>query len=873
MHSRKRLSFQLSGLIVLCGAITSISRAADEKPLPDGLRLVSGDNAEVRKYLETLLYSRDELERWIKSKDHPEPYHPEFGWLFSTGGAFNPINKTYYRHTMSKTGERLMINYKDKPCRINTYGDSFTMSAEVNDGETFQERLAAHLCEPVRNFGIGGYSVYQAYRRLLREETRTPAPYIIFNIINDDHYRSLTGWRNIRSRYSRSMRGGVVSPMEPYVRVNPATGDFVEYENPCPTPESVYKMADLDWVYDRFKDDLAMPMMVAYQHLRDKTPERSYARITAIAKKHGIDAKIDSAASLEKTVEEVFTKAALYSSMRIVDKLEDYAAKNNKKVLYVLSYVQPPIADTVRTGKRFDQAFVDFLKKKNLPYVDLMEAHLADFAQYDMSIHQYFLKYWTGHYTHLGNYFEAFAIKDKLVPMLNPKPPAYSEEGLNTVPEFLRFPGRAPDLAERKNAKPAESPLRKSSTAAKDTAEKPKPVVKKAVAVDPEAREYLQSLLYTRKEVADWLAGKVAHGEAYDPDLGWIHNPRRVKNGFDNSVVTYSYDESGARHMMMRADQPCRINTYGNSYTHCDQVSDGETWQEVLAAHLDEPVRNYGIGGFSVYQAYRRLLREEAKTPTKYIIFNIIDDDHYRNLLGWRNIRSGYGPSLRAGVVSPMLPYVRVNPATGEFTEFDTPCPTPESVYNLCDLDWVCEQFGDNIALKIMLAYRHIKEKTPEKSYASIARLAKEYGIEATVDSPASLSKTADQVFTKAALYSTMRIVDKVEAYAAKNNKKVLYVLSYVEPPVVKTIREGKRFDQEFVDFLKRKNLPVVDLMEAHLADYKTFKNKSIPDYLRIYWIGHYNPRGNLFEAFAINDKLVPLLDPKPRMYNGKAGK
>jgi hypothetical protein len=41
----------------------------------------------------------------------------------------------------------------------------------------------------------------------------------------------------------------------------------------------------------------------------------------------------------------------------------------------------------------------------------------------------------------------------------------------------------------------------------------------------------------------------------------------------------------------------------------------------------------------------------------------------------------------------------------------------------------------------------------------------------------------------------------------------------------------------------------------------------SIEDYLRRYYIGHYNPRGNYFQAFAIKDKLVEMLEPKPISY------
>ena len=44
-----------------------------------------------------------------------------------------------------------------------------------------------------------------------------------------------------------------------------------------------------------------------------------------------------------------------------------------------------------------------------------------------------------------------------------------------------------------------------------------------------------------------------------------------------------------------------------------------------MAATLGEPVRNFGVGGFSVYQAYRRMLREEEVVPAEHIVFNIFD--------------------------------------------------------------------------------------------------------------------------------------------------------------------------------------------------------------------------------------------------------
>ena len=110
-----------------------------------------------------------------------------------------------------------------------------------------------------------------------------------------------------------------------------------------------------------------------------------------------------------------------------------------------------------------------------------------------------------------------------------------------------------------------------------------------------QVRAYLKSILYPREQLEDWISGRATLGESYDGQLGWLFSDRRVKHGVDGSISTYRY--AGARRTIMYGDNPCRINTYGNSFTHCDQVSDGETWQEVLAAHLCEPLRNFGIGG------------------------------------------------------------------------------------------------------------------------------------------------------------------------------------------------------------------------------------------------------------------------------------
>ena len=197
-------------------------------------------------------------------------------------------------------------------------------------------------------------------------------------------------------------------------------------------------------------------------------------------------------------------------------------------------------------------------------------------------------------------------------------------------------------------------------------------------------QNYLNNILYSKQEIDDWLAGRAFPFSSYHSQFGWLLPNARFRDGIDDSVSVYTYAaDDGERIMSNYKEQPCRINTYGNSFTQCHQVSDHETWQEVLAAHLQEPVRNYGIGGWSVYQAYLRMLKEEQRNPADLIIFNIYDDDHKRNLDAWRNIRVHKHPQH----IEAPLPYLKVNPAKMEVIPCKNPCPTAESLYDLCDLD------------------------------------------------------------------------------------------------------------------------------------------------------------------------------------------
>ncbi len=379
------------------------------------------------------------------------------------------------------------------------------------------------------------------------------------------------------------------------------------------------------------------------------------------------------------------------------------------------------------------------------------------------------------------------------------------------------------------------------------------------------AENFLRTIIYTPEEIRAWLAGEAFPFARYSSDFGWLLPDAYFRDGVDNSVSQYRYEkDDGPRIRVNYADKPCRINTYGDSFTQCHQVSDGETWQEALAAHLHEPVRNFGIGGWSVYQAYLRMLKEEERTPSDVIIFNIYHDDHCRNLDAWRNIRV----NKHQRFIEPTLPHLVVNPVKGLFKEMPNPCPTEESLMNLCDFDWVYKRFKDDFALSIELAHLNADTTNPKAQYKDLLDLATTHGIRTRADQYPTLEKAADALHDEAAFYSTMRLVEKIEDHVERTGKMLLFILSYSAGKIAQIREEDPRWDNAFVDFLKKRKHPVIDLAEEHIRDHAENYKIDFNDYLKQFFGGHYNPRGNFFCAFAAKDALVKLLDPKPMAYS-----
>ncbi|MBI2946019.1 MAG: SGNH/GDSL hydrolase family protein [Verrucomicrobia bacterium] len=378
------------------------------------------------------------------------------------------------------------------------------------------------------------------------------------------------------------------------------------------------------------------------------------------------------------------------------------------------------------------------------------------------------------------------------------------------------------------------------------------------------AKEYLRSIMPSRERIAQFTevmtpeeSVQRSNGWTYDPELGWVHCPATHSNGVDKSKTFYSYESDGARRVGHFASKPCRIHAYGDSFTHCDQVSDGETWEEYLAAHLQEPIRNYGVGGYSVYQAYRRMLKVEKQAGAGHIILNIYDDDHFRNLDAWRSIRSG--PNSQCGFT---LPHLRVNVGQGRCEQVENLLRTIGEVSKLRDEDFIAKAFKDDPGLQLMLATRAAGGATPK----TVSAIAASFGVPVAKPGSGNLVQQIRQIHTEASLYATRNVVSWFEKFVNGAGKKLLIILSFGRGNMASALAGGPRFDQGFVEWLRTKPYPVIDMRDVFAQEYRQSRLEIGP-FLNRFYNGHHTPAGNFFTAWAIKGRVAKWLDPAPLPY------
>jgi hypothetical protein len=394
--------------------------------------------------------------------------------------------------------------------------------------------------------------------------------------------------------------------------------------------------------------------------------------------------------------------------------------------------------------------------------------------------------------------------------------------------------------------------------------------------------QYLRASAVSR-EVIDAFVER-PHWAAFDPELGYVLHDCLVPWAVDDSRAIETFRPDGARSRFHYADRKPRINTYGNSFTEGNQVSDGETWQEYLAGHFGEPVGNFGVGGYGVYQAYRRMLRvERTADGAEYVIFYVWGDDPTRSVMRcrWAQIYPWHGQFQREQGLFNGNPWahVEVDLETGSFVELENPLSTPESLYAMCDPEWMVQHLRDDLATQLAVYAGDSDYEEPgmidELDRPRIERLAEVLDFPFDWGAGADRRRQATMLLNRYGQRAANYTLDQVRAFTQSAGKTLLVALNYTartdhfRGSVVTW--DGLRRDQEILDHLAAGGVPLFDMNAVHQREYE-HAGGSYHEYQSRYMVGgdgHYNPSGNHFFAYALKDRLLELLDPKPLPYQG----
>ncbi|MFC1735822.1 hypothetical protein ACFL1X_06875 [Candidatus Hydrogenedentota bacterium] len=383
--------------------------------------------------------------------------------------------------------------------------------------------------------------------------------------------------------------------------------------------------------------------------------------------------------------------------------------------------------------------------------------------------------------------------------------------------------------------------------------------------------KYLRESAVPRETLDVFLDPDTLTYVKFDAEMGYVHANSIARNGLDNSLTISTNQKNGARTAHMYAYRPCRINTYGDSLTECSQVNDGETWQEYLAAHLGEPVRNFGVGGYGTYQAYLRMLRvEKTDAAADNVVLYLAADDHCRSVMRCRHAVICRVWDHMGGFQfhNNFWANIEMDLDAEKFVERENLLSTPESLYKMTYPDFMVEALKDDLMVQLNVAGSVDPKSLDLERISALADILGEPHLD--ISGPEAVRESATRLTDAYGFASARRVLDLTLDFCRERGK-TLMVLTMLPKAMGAVLNNKPRYDQTILDYLADKELPHFDMIRAHFEDYQNFTGP-FEEYMKRYLIGHYSPAGNHFFAFSMKDVLIEMLEPKPITYRDDDG-
>lgn len=320
----------------------------------------------------------------------------------------------------------------------------------------------------------------------------------------------------------------------------------------------------------------------------------------------------------------------------------------------------------------------------------------------------------------------------------------------------------------------------------------------------------------------------------YNYSLGWKTN-YETKYGERPRTKIYSDD---------------LLASFGDSFTHCDEVKDNETWQTYLSDSIGKNVYNFGNSGYGTDQAYLRFTQDFPRVMAKISVLALITPNINR-------VANVYRPFFFPGTWIPATkPYFKIN--GNDLILHSNPVKNIEEVVKLQDISFIKEIGKDD--------YWYTHQSFPQLKFPYTAILFNAnfwYQVKLrlqhkTIDDLAP--RPSDANLWKDPKYERImqRIFDKFISDSKKYNAVPIIMLLPNWNDAEFTYRNKKSTENitRIIAYCRDNNYLVFDGVRA-LA-----RNAANMDELKSFYSGHLSPLGNQiiakeFQMFLNNNNLL----------------
>ncbi len=202
------------------------------------------------------------------------------------------------------------------------------------------------------------------------------------------------------------------------------SGELVERESLTPTPESLYGMADEEFMIDALRDDLMLQMTLFD---RGDTDEVDVDRLNRLAEWLSCAKVVEGSSEWKHQVSTLRTAYAFAATRQIIDKAAAFAGQSGKKLMFVL-FCPRAMRQLISGEVRYEEEIAVYLQQQGHTTFDMNPVHEEDFKQFNLSVDRYAQRYFIGHYSPVGNHFFAHSIKSAIAEWLDPKPITYRRD-------------------------------------------------------------------------------------------------------------------------------------------------------------------------------------------------------------------------------------------------------------------------------------------------------------------------------------------------------------------------------------------------------------------------------------------------------------